>query len=245
MAITLASTMTDMYEHEANRQKAINEILWNFLSIPLHLSSFSPAGIGPYQTDGTSGTKNKTFINVEIKNEIDTSSGDPFMQNIAHYHNFLQERQKTIHNHHHPWLLIECVGNLMAISAAVMGPNRTICAQPLSDYIRFSTLGSFGKKQAHFCMSLRLGIKALAEWYSKHSHKVDAQAGFPFVRKVQIDNIFHEIKYQRVLGDATKPVFLAKLNSDKGSRDVVVKFVDENQLRPSNYGVKAHCRSHP
>ena len=102
------------------------------------------------------------------------------------------------------------------------------------------------EKQARSCMSLRLGIKALAQWYSEHSHTVDAQAGFPFVREVPIDNTsVHEIKYQRVLGDATKPVFIAKLNSDNGSQDVVVKFVDENQLRPSNYGVKAHRRSRP
>ena len=128
MAITLASTMTDMYEQEANRQKVINDVLSNLLSTPLHLSPFSSAGIGPYQSDGTSGTNNNMFINVEYRNKIDSSSGDPFMQNIAYYHNFLlKECQKKIHNHHHPWLLIECVGNLMAKSTAVMGPtNRTI-----------------------------------------------------------------------------------------------------------------------
>jgi hypothetical protein len=260
MAITLASAMTDTYVQEANRQRAINDVLTDFITKPLGLPSMSSAGIGSYQTDGTSGYASDMFINVEYKNEIN-SSGDPFMQNIAYYHNYLQERQKgqkrqkTIHNHHHPWLMIECVGNLMAMSAAVMGPDRTICAQPISDYVRFSTLGSFGKKQARFCMSLRLGIEALAKWYQNNSHKVDVQAGFPFLRQVEMNGNSHEIEYQQILGDATKPIFIAKLiknnssendsqeiksSSENDSQKVVVKFVDENQLNSSNYGVDAH-----
>ena len=123
----------------------------------------------------------------------------------------------------------------MAISDAVFAmadDEPTCCAQPILDYVRFLTLGLSTEGQARFCMSLRLGIESLAEWYrDEKKHKLDPQAGFPFFRKFEIGTDICDITYKGTLvPNAMKPIYNAILKEETGgkSRDVVVKFVDDN-----------------
>lgn len=231
-AAELATFMPEAYLVENARRDEINRIFNKYIA----KTASAAIGVGcitnKFDTDGTC---KEAGTNIEYKNEKGKGDSDPYMQNIGYYVQFWgSDKEIGPGRHACPWMLVEVLGQEIGLSGAVWACGYP-CAQPLSSNVPFLPVPSDKEarlQQARICMAIRHGFTTLQGFYQAEPLVPDPQAGFPYMRKCQIEGHPTDLQYVGVMhADARKMLFIAEVAAGEAGTGsigrVLVKFTDQ------------------
>lgn len=109
----LIPKMSLCYSVETERRDVINALLSKYLG--LHTTPHVIPSTPQFTADGSIMIDNFLIANVEVKNE--NANGDPWRQNIAHYHQLVSSSKYSEFQHlsYFPCLMINVIGASIAV----------------------------------------------------------------------------------------------------------------------------------
>ena len=198
-------------------------IVWNYVSE----TGYVDGGLPPTDIK-------MAVLNIEYKNEIGSSSGDPSMQNIGYFVQWLKEcGLDGAHSLRLPMLLVSIVGSLIAVYGAI-AYGKMIHCDPLTPYLHLLPIvddNHSWRNLGRAMQALKLSIPKLEQYYydllvknKRTPYSIPAHP-FPYIQSVKMDtDETIQFTYLEPLG---RRVFSGVIPATE--RKIVLKFVQSVQ----------------
>lgn len=118
-AIDLANAMSNIYSEESLRAEKIRSLL-KMYDIHLNVSRTLP---GKYEPDGDISTRGYRYVVAEFKNEVGSTSTEPYFQAIGYYLEFTRATAPKMSHSPLPCLLLSIFGRLSRPHANIVTDN--------------------------------------------------------------------------------------------------------------------------
>ena len=112
-ALDLATQMCSFYPNEAARAAAFRALVYDRLGIKLYAAKVEGT---EFTTDGHASFGFHTYINTECKNEIGSTTSDPYLQSAIYYHYHAKHSVQIVQNSRFPCLHIYYFGKCTSVS---------------------------------------------------------------------------------------------------------------------------------
>jgi hypothetical protein len=225
--LTLSGAMSEYFIVKEDRARCFRELLAGYLGI-----SIKGVEIGGTITDGSwiIGPENYLGMNIEVKNEPG-HNGDPYIQNIAYYKEYLLEASQ-IATKRLPCFLISLTGPNFGISNVIYGDKITADMYPCT--LRFPSHYYHIEPFANILGALRKAIQNLDEYYRAIPLIEQGQREYPYFDSfTSSDGNLVRFKYHERLVSYSFIFIVDVEDATELPQQLLVKFT-------RNYGEEAH-----
>jgi len=217
----LSESMSKYYDKETERAQKFRDCFKDYFHINFPCIEFDDGS----RTDGTwFPNPNDNFIgmNAEVKKEPGTG-GNPHIQNIAYYKQYLLQNQDRAEKFRLPCFLIQVNGPELSISTAIYGNKITV--DPYHYTLSLACPRSRFEDFARIFCALKKAIVLLQQYYDDPTPA--SQREFPYPNSVRMDdNKEIRFKYHSALGPLVFVVDTLE-NSQNFPQKLVVKFTQQ------------------
>ncbi|KAI9459631.1 hypothetical protein HD554DRAFT_2206982 [Boletus coccyginus] len=220
----LANAMSDLYDDEAERVKAINDLFSK--AAHLHFNTHKKVARSNYVMDANislNDTRLPCYVIAEFKNEAATSASEPYMQAVAYYLEATRIFAPSMSGSALPCFLLILFGPYMVFAGAVW--NLRPVVQVLSTPLAFHYHSTDTQNQltvARHMAAFRKAVRTLNGYYKRLSASLAAD-GNELGNKLSHDMLFpYRTEFKSLDDGSTRNIhYTAQLEEDRKKTGLV------------------------